>query len=153
MNNVLFDAEKGTITGLVDFDFASISHPCQEFFSSFQDVGGNTSGGRGPFASDERFVTSLLSGSYDIDGIPSELEDAWSVAKTWDKALSDKNVLKPSQISGIATLAQVGKLEGLLCPLRLVHPVFLKKMTDEDKTHARAKAEGELVRCLESLGF
>ncbi|KAK1769707.1 hypothetical protein QBC33DRAFT_531701 [Phialemonium atrogriseum] len=43
-------------------------------------------------------------------------------------------------------------LEALLCPFRLVHPVFLRKMTPDKVKRERAKAEEELVEYLIALG-
>jgi hypothetical protein len=122
MNNILFDLETNKITGLVDFDFASVGHPCQEFFSSFRDVGGNI------------------------------FSDKTSEGALWEEALSSRGTLRPSTIAGMGTLKLLGRLEELLCPFRLVHPVFLRKKTLEQTKQEREKAEKELVECLIALG-
>jgi len=111
MNNILFDKDAVKITGLVDFDFAFIGHPYQEFLSSFSDMGEN-----------------------------------------WEKVLMAKDILRPEVMEGIDTLKLVGRLEGLLSPFRLTHPVFLGRQTAEQIQQGRAKAETDLLACLAELG-
>lgn len=153
MNNVLFDVEENRITGLVDFDFAYISHPCQEFLTSFGDIGGNSGGCHGPDPTEGRLVKAVLTGSFDADSLPAEAIDLWTVAKAWDSALAARETLRPSTIAGMSALARLGSLEALLCPFRLIHPVFLKKMTPEKISEQRVTAEKALVDCIEALGF
>lgn len=121
MNNMLFDPETNRITGVLDFDFASVGHPCQEFFSSFHDVGGNVFG----------------------DEVPK--------GQIWDDALAARDILRPGTIRGMDTLKLLGQLDSLLCPFRLVHPVFLSKMSPGEMEEGRAKAEQALIECLDAL--
>ncbi|KAL0930603.1 phosphotransferase enzyme family protein [Colletotrichum truncatum] len=153
MNNVLFDAATNKVTGLVDFDFSCISHPFQEFVTSFGDVGGNISGGHGPDLTEGRLSKALLTGSFDADNLPAEASELWASAKAWDAALGERGTLKPSTITGISALAQLGTLEKLLCPFRLAHPMFLKKLTQDQIAEQRQAAEEALKACLGSLGF
>ncbi|WDK18186.1 phosphotransferase enzyme family protein [Colletotrichum graminicola] len=153
MNNVLFDTATNKITGLVDFNFSYISHSFQEFVESFSDIGGNINGGPSPDHTEDHLLKALLTGSFEVDNLPAEAYDLWAVAKAWDAALAARNALKPSRIAGISVLTQLAKLEGLLCPFRLAHPVFLKRMTPKQVAEERAAAEEALVTCLGSLGF
>lgn len=43
-NNMLFDGGSNRITALLEYDFACISHPSQEFFRSMHDFGGHFPG-------------------------------------------------------------------------------------------------------------
>lgn len=122
MNNVLFDSATKRVTGLVDFDFSSVGHPSQEFFTSFHDFGGNAL----------------------AEGLPE--------GEMWESALAARDITRPSSIKGMDTIKLVCKLEPLLCPFRLVHPVFVKKKTQEQITEERAKAEAALTECLSALG-
>jgi aminoglycoside phosphotransferase (APT) family kinase protein len=122
MSNVLYDPQTNKITGLVDFDFASVGHPCQEFFSSFHDVSGNA------------------------------FSDGTAEGKTWEDALAARGILRPSTIRGMETLTLLGKLDGLLCPFRLAHAVSLSRNSPDQIAEERAKAERELVGCLNTLG-
>jgi hypothetical protein len=122
MNNILFDLDTGKITGLVDFDFSFIGHPFQEFLSSFGD----------------------------LDGYASS-DDPTSGGTIWERALAERGMLRPGTINGTEALKLVGKLEGLLSPFRLVHPVFLARQTADQIRERRKKAEEELVACLSAL--
>ncbi|KAK2014489.1 hypothetical protein LZ32DRAFT_674324 [Colletotrichum eremochloae] len=153
MNNVLFDTATNKITGVVDFDFSYVSHPCQEFVTSFGDVGGNINGGHGPDVTEGRLPKALLTGSFEANDMPAEAREVWAVAKAWDAALATRNAMKPSTITGMSRLAQLAKLEGLLCPFRLAHPVFLKRLTPEQVAEHRTAAEEALIACLSSMGF
>lgn len=121
LNNVLFDSATKRITGLVDFDFSSICHPCQEFFTSFHDFGGNAL----------------------ADGSPE--------GEMWESAMAAKELARPGTIKGMETIKSICKLESLLCPFRLVHPVFVKKKTKEQIDEERAKGEAALIECLIAL--
>ncbi|WQF77167.1 Putative aminoglycoside phosphotransferase, protein kinase-like domain superfamily [Colletotrichum destructivum] len=153
MNNVLFDSATNKITGLVDFDFSYISHPYQEIVASFSDVGGNIIEDRGPDYTEGRLPKALLTGSFEVKDLPAEACEVWEIAKAWDAALAARNTLKPRTIAGVSVLAQLAKLEGLLCPFKVAHPVFLKNMTSEKIAEERAAAEEASVTCLGSLGF
>ncbi|KAK3322986.1 aminoglycoside phosphotransferase, partial [Apodospora peruviana] len=121
MNNILFDPDTDKITGVVDFDFASVGHPCQEFFSSLREVGGNVS-------SEETTEGTL-----------------------WEDALAARGILRPATIQGMGSLKLIGRLEELLCPFRLAHPIFIARQTAGQIMEGRAKAEEELVHCLVAL--
>lgn len=121
LNNVLFDAATKRIMGLVDFDFSLIYHPCYEFFTSFHNFGGST----------------LAEG-------PLEGEMCKS-------AIVAKDLARPSSIKGMDKITLVCKLEPLLCPFRLTHPVFVQKKTQEQIAKERAKAEVALMECLAAL--
>lgn len=150
-NNVLFEPAANKVTGLVDFDFASVCHPCHEFFTSFGDIGGSTNGGD---VIGRRLSEALVTGNFDPDNVPDEMAEIWATATAWDRAMAARQgLVRPSQLAGIRALTQLGRLEGLLCPFRLVHPVFLRRMTPEQTADARVAAEQALESCLSSLGF
>lgn len=70
----------------------------------------------------------------------------------WELALAAGDIARPSTIKGMDTIKLVCKLEPLLCPFRLVHPVFVKKKAQDQITDERAKAEAALMECLAALG-
>ncbi|KAE9399961.1 hypothetical protein BT96DRAFT_1100253 [Gymnopus androsaceus JB14] len=47
-NNLLFDEKTAKVTAIIDFDFAHITAPAEEFFRSFWTFGGNVLGGESP---------------------------------------------------------------------------------------------------------
>ncbi|RFU30927.1 hypothetical protein B7463_g5406, partial [Scytalidium lignicola] len=152
MNNMLFDPKSKKLTGLIDFDFSFVSHPCQEFFTSFQDIGGNLGGGYSSNLSSGLLSEAVLSGNFDID-VPEKATDMWFIARAWDDALTSRNMLKPSTIPGNFALNKLGQLETLLCPFRLVHPHILGKKTPEQIEQERQATEKALMDCLDSLNF
>ncbi|KAB5558600.1 aminoglycoside phosphotransferase [Coniochaeta sp. 2T2.1] len=113
-SNILIDPETLHLTGVIDFDFASIGHPAQEFLSSFHD--------------------------------PAE------EGRMWEEALAKRGLLRPATIRGMETLELLGRLDELLAPFRLVHPVPLGKKTEEQVRRERMEAEERLVECLNTVG-
>lgn len=160
MNNILVDPHTNTLTGLVDFDFASISHPAEEFFMSLGDVGGNTGGWQGPDLHAGRLEAAVIAGDFSssVDAMTTalseEAQNEWFIAKTWDAALRKRDgVLRPSDILGMRLLARLPELAGLLCPSRLVNPRVVARQTATDLEESRAAAEESLRECLTVLGY
>ncbi|KAK1708260.1 hypothetical protein BDP67DRAFT_411225 [Colletotrichum lupini] len=156
-NNTLYDTTTKKLTSILDFDFAFVSHPCHEFFTSLGDVGGNTGGGTGrdPDLSGGLLGKAMLTG--DFDGIrrslPQEALGQLTTARAWDDALRERDAVRPSEIRGMAALDGLRRLEALACPFALEHPVMLRRKTREEIEGMRAVAERELVRCLEGFGY
>ncbi|KAK3689473.1 phosphotransferase enzyme family protein [Podospora appendiculata] len=132
MNNILFNQEAKKITALVDFDFASVLHPAHEFFTSFGDIGGSTAGMRGPDPSEGHLSKAILSGNFDVSDVP-------------EAALNH-------DVAGMQAVNQLRELNGLLYPFRLAHPMFLKRMTEEQIVEGRKAAEATLKSLLDTLG-
>ncbi|KAF9873182.1 phosphotransferase enzyme family protein [Colletotrichum karsti] len=154
-NNIQYDPESKKITGVLDFDWAYISHPCHEFFTSLGDVGGSTGGGtaRDPDLSGGRLAKAILTGNFDIPDLPEEAARQLTRAKAWDDALAARGALRPSAISGITALDRLSKLEALLGPFILTHPVMLKRRTAEQIADTRRATEKQLVECLEIFDY
>ncbi|KAH0430097.1 phosphotransferase enzyme family protein [Colletotrichum camelliae] len=154
-NNIQYDPATKRITGVLDFDWAYVSHPAHEFFTSFGDVGGSTNGGtaRDPDLSNGKIAKAMLAGNFDIPDLPEEAVGQLARAKTWDDALIERGALRPSDIAGMAALEQLRKLESLLAPFALYHPVMLKRKTPEQIVEMRAAGEKELIECLERFGY
>ena len=157
MNNILVDPAANKLTGVVDFDFASVSHPSQEFFTSFGDIGGNTGGWQGPDHHAGRLEKAIVAGSFgdasDDDKMTDEARSEWRIARTWDTALAARGVMRPSEVPGIPLLSRLPQLEGLLCPFRLVHPRLVQNMSPEELEEARSGAEEVLGECLAEFGY
>ncbi|CAI0648591.1 unnamed protein product [Colletotrichum noveboracense] len=154
-NNIQYDPGTKHITGVLDFDWAYVSHPAHEFFISFGDIGGSTNGGtaRDPDLSDGKIAKAMLAGNFDIPDLPEEAVGQLARAKAWDDALAERGALRPSEIAGMAALEQLRKLESLLAPFALHHPVMLKRKTAEQIVEMRATGERELIECLERFGY
>lgn len=154
-NNVQFDPETRRITGVLDFDWAYVSHPAHEFFTSFGDIGGSTNGGtaRDPDLSDGKIAKAMLAGDFSIPNLPEGALGQLARAKAWDDALAERGALRPSEIPGMTAIEQLRKLESLLAPFALHHPVMLKRKTAEQIVEMRTAGEKELIECLERFGY
>lgn len=151
MNNMLIDPASKRIIALFDFDFAFISHPCQEYFTSLGDVGGDPSGLFGRDPTNGRLAHALLTGDFEATDLPEEAIGLWTSARTFDKALRSRGTTRLCEMTGVSVLDKFRRLEFLLCPFRLVHPFFLAKKTPEQIEEERAVAENNLLDCLSSL--
>ncbi|KAI8225144.1 hypothetical protein K4K54_004794 [Colletotrichum sp. SAR 10_86] len=154
-NNVQFDPETRRITGVLDFDWAYVSHPAHEFFTSFGDIGGSTNGGtaRDPDLSDGKIAKAMLAGDFSIPNLPEGALGQLARAKAWDDGLAERGALRPSEIPGMTAIEQLRKLESLLAPFALHHPVMLKRKTAEQIVEMRGAGERELIECLERFGY
>lgn len=149
------------ITAVLDFDFAHVNHPFEEFHTeSFTDLGGSIN-----FSGDS-IEEALISGDFtttsdDVsDDVPEDLpddvpNDQWLLAKDWNKVL---DCLAPSNINGLEGILDLLKLQSLLCPDHLTMESMSKEgniasVADEKKEKIRAAAEAKLVEWLEKHGF
>ncbi|KAG8156813.1 hypothetical protein KVR01_013418 [Diaporthe batatas] len=148
--NMLFDRETKQVTAILDFDFASVSHPFEEFISmSFTHTGGNL-GDEGTAIS-----RAILSG--DFTSAPPELDEKsakeWAIAKTWNTVLMESAALAPSQIEGVKEINDLMQFQMLLCPYQLCSDSALEGLDDETRDKMREQAEADLVEWLEKHGY
>lgn len=137
------------ITAVLDFDFAHVGHPFEEFHTmSFTDLGGSIG------SNADSVEAALISG--DFTRTPDDLrEEEWLLAKDWNEEL---DCLAPSNISGVEGIVDLIQLQVLLCPRRLSMEYMSKEydlpsFADEKKEELRAGAEAELLEWLEKHGF
>jgi len=146
---MLFDAEANKITGVVDFDFACVSHPAEEFLT-FSDLWG----GLGQSPDGELVAEAVLAGNFDcVDGAGlsgEELEKLFT-AKVLNGAAKDREMLRPSTVPGLRALRELARLLEQIAPFRLVHEHFLKNKTADEIQEARQKALEALRATLISL--
>lgn len=146
---MLFDKKYKTITAILDFDFASVSHPFEEFICmSLTDICGSVS--------DEDTGTSraILSGDFTTppEGLDEESAKEWELAKTWNAVLRESEALAPSQIDGVDGIHELMRFQGLLCPYRLSSASALQELDAEKRAKVRAQAEADLLKWLEKHG-
>lgn len=149
MNNMLWDDDQKRITGVFDFDWAAVTHPAHEFFTSLHDLHGTTRD-RGPEKIRQAVLSGDFSGSADVGEVANA--DAWEIAKTWDDAVKKCGGIRPSDISGIKTLEQLRTFTDLICPFHLGVPAMLKRKTAEQNAKARADAETTIDGMLREWG-
>ena len=159
MNNMLFDATSGKITAVLDFDWMAITHPFEEYWMSFRDVGGCL-----PELENEILRQSMLSGQYAAEypgpaasgDTPEETKthneavEAWEISKTWDGALKAAGVIRPSEIAGVEVLEQLSKFRDLLAPHMIAAEGIIKKRGAENLMERRNKVETEIVEMLDA---
>lgn len=146
---MLYDKEAKKITALLDFDFASVSHPFEEFIClSLADIGGNVSD------EDTCISRAILSGNFSTP--PADLDEdfakEWELAKVWNAVLRESAALAPSQIDGVDRIRDLMRFQRLLCPHRLSSASALEELDAETRAELRAKAEADLLKWLEKHG-
>lgn len=149
--NMLFDKETKKITGLVDFDFACVSHPAQEFLTSFADIGGGLGESPGGDPSGGLLREAILTGDFGSVNVPEEARSKWATASFWGSTLRDRGLWRPSNIAGIRALVRLKQLESRIARFRLIHPHFLKNKTPEQIAEDKRKAEEALRETLAAL--
>ncbi|KAK8094983.1 Protein kinase-like domain [Apiospora hydei] len=136
LNNLLYDSDTQRITGLLDFDWAAVTHPCDEFLFGLWDIGGGIHervGDLQPY---------IISGDFSQqpDGLSEEEVRKWETAKAWDGALARRGAIRPSSIAGVDRIQALRGLEELLCPFALASEVMLGRISDAEKVAKKEEA-------------
>lgn len=146
---MLFDKDSKKIVALLDFDWAYVSHPIDEFAFSLQDVGGN-------FDSTETPVNkAVVSGDFDItpEGLDEKEAAKWEKAKAWNLAAKKCGVNTPADIKGVEGVLELLRFQRLLAPIQLIDESATKGMSEDDKQKKRAEAEDHISKWLEKYGY
>jgi hypothetical protein len=145
MNNMLYDAQTKRITALLDFDWASITHPAHEFFMSFHNVHGCMA------ERSEKLRGAILTG--DFGAGPGEGdEEAWELAKMWDEAVKRHGGMRPSDFKGIEVLEDLRNFVDKICPFEIGNEVMLKRRSLEENEAIKASVEKEIEALLDGWG-
>ncbi|ETS74001.1 hypothetical protein PFICI_13867 [Pestalotiopsis fici W106-1] len=141
MNNFLFDVTSKRITAILDFDWAAVTHPADEFFTGLWDLGGGF---------DDRtahMTSNILQG--DFEEMPPNLDDkgleAFGIAKAWNEAVASTGAARPSSIEKMDKILALRELETLLCPFALGNEMMLKRISDEQKALKRQDTEAQII--------
>ncbi|KAM7203173.1 hypothetical protein V8F20_004115 [Naviculisporaceae sp. PSN 640] len=155
MNNILYDPSTNRITALLDFDWASINHASEEYFSGLWDIFG------GLHEQNAKFREYILSGTFpdpnnkgprpqDVSRKEEEEEQQqYAVAQVWSEISAKRGLTRPSTIPIIEKLIVLKELEGLICPFQLGNEAFLARMADDKKEKLRGETEGKIVAWLD----
>jgi len=146
MNNMLYDSETKRITALLDFDWSSISHPSDEYFSGLWDIFGGIHERVAEFQA--QVLAGTFADNYKPLGISQERLEQWEVAEAWNTSSSSRGLIRPCTIAGIDKLKALKDLEELICPFHLGNEVMLKRMKEDVKLGKRAETEQEIVAWL-----
>lgn len=147
MNNLLFDKESNKITALLDFDFASLNHPIEEhYFASFSDVGG------GLRALSPAMYHCVMSD--DFEKQPFDLSEkekkGWDIAKFWNAAIAERNVLRPKSLPGVEKIEPLRRLEESLSEMRQDTTALLKKYPGIEDKQSETSPLAIVVRMLDT---
>lgn len=147
MNNINYDTGTKRITALLDFDWASVTHPAHEFFMSFHDLHG------GMGEDSEKLQVAILTGDFTSGPCKEDDKEAWEIAKLWDEAVKKHGGKRPSDFKGIQTLYMLKTFADKICPFMLGKDVLVKGWkTAEENEGIRKKAEVELEGMLDVWG-
>jgi hypothetical protein len=141
-----------TITALLDFDFAHIASPIDEYLYSFQLlssilVGAHAKGDMGKL---QRY---LLTGERRARFPPNNRTIDWNVAVTWNEAIKAAGGIRPSDVEGADVLAELKWLMEDIRPPYFAMPRWLAKRTSEEIETQRKKVEADLEKRLKRLGY
>jgi hypothetical protein len=165
--NMLYDKETMAITALLDFDFAHIASPVEEFFYSFYSIHGNLGG----HYDVDKTTAQLL--DYQINGFPrdipgdrpdtskprhfnDEAQVDWVVAATWDDMLREKGIKRPSTLPGVGDIDGIQNLYWFIqdiCQPYMLMDRWLRTRTPEQLEKTRSKIEAALRDALVGFGY
>jgi hypothetical protein len=165
--NMLYDKETMTITALLDYDFAHIASPEDEYFYSFYTIHGTLGGHHDP----DKAALELL--DRQVNGFPSDIPDErpdnskprkfgddsridWVIASTWDKLLREKQIKSPSSLEGVGAMDGIQNLYWLIqdiCQPFLLMDRWLATQTPEKLEKMKAKLENSVRSALDGFGY
>lgn len=145
----------GRITALLDYDFATVSHPAYEFLCSFGGEGYQFPG----WMVDEESEMAALRNTK-LHGFPSPLPETkdggsvnWEVAKAWEDALEGAGVKTPRDMDGIEGVANVETILRSILPWRVTNEDILRRQAEEAIVQCRDENEQLLEKLLRHLGW
>lgn len=120
MENMLYDVKSKSITALLDFDLATITHPADEFLTGLDDVGGG-------FADKPpELLACLCGGDFSITlENPTDADlKKWELARSWHQIATCCGVVTPSCMRGFDRVVRLH---------RMLKELYIPKLMDEDK--------------------
>lgn len=151
MNNMLYDMEQKKLTAVLDFDWACVTNPCDEFLSGFWDLGGGINDENASLQAG--IMTGDFSSSAGLDEMSAEDVDKWNNGKVLNDAFARRKVIRPSTIKAAGEIRKLRELESMLCPFELSNGVMLKRISDDAKLERKAQKGQDILRWLSSAGF
>lgn len=151
MNNMLYDTEQKKLTAILDFDWASVTYPCDEFLGGFWDLGG------GIHEENASFQTCIMTGDFSntawIDETPAEDVEKWETGKILNAAFDHRGVIRPSTVKAAGEIRKLRELENMLCPFDLSNEVMLRRISEDAKNQRKAQRGQDILSWLASVGF
>lgn len=138
IDNILYDRQTKKLTAVLDFDFAHISAPADEFFRSLGHGLGRFPDTRGASPDELSLQNAMLHGF--PSPLPASDEVQWAVAKVWDDALRSRKLQRPGSIPNMVQLSDVFWLSSQILPFRLCSDTVVRNSSPE--IVAQWKADG-----------
>ncbi|KAF2115619.1 hypothetical protein BDV96DRAFT_492145 [Lophiotrema nucula] len=143
MKNMLYSKASGKLTGLIDFDYSSISHAATDLFTS------DPSYARLPnrYTADEEQLTlrdALLNGF--PEPLPANTESVdWDTAKQWDEQMAAAGCVRAESMDEkeLDVLSWLYEVLELLSPDNLTNPTTLRLRANQKGDIEREKEEAE----------
>jgi aminoglycoside phosphotransferase (APT) family kinase protein len=159
MNNMQYDRKTKRITGLLDFDWAHISHPLTDHLTSFSNryarmperykVPGWDAKGE-----DAIFRKALKSGHGFLEPLPSSGEGLidWTTAALWDKHFAAAGALRFADIPSteVETLASLFEIAESFASWGLTNETMVGFKSKEDIEEEKIEAERRIKHVLGS---
>jgi hypothetical protein len=165
--NLLYDKATMSITALLDYDFAHIASPEDEYFYSFYTIHGIVGTHNDP----DRSAVQLL--NCQIHGFPGDIPDErpdtnkprhfddvsqvdWVVSSTWNNLLKEKGVKRPSSLQGIGPIDGIQNVYWFIqdiCQPFLLMDRWLKTQTPEQLERMRSKLETSVRDALQGFAY
>lgn len=139
------------ITALLDFDFAHIASPIDEYMYSFQSmssilVGAHEKGDMGKL---QKFI---LSGEQPAKLPPNSRFADWNVAVTWNEAIKTAGGIRPSDVKCADVLAELKWFMEDIRPPYFGMPKWVAKRSPEQIETERKRVQEMLEKRLKRLG-
>ncbi|KAJ3496688.1 hypothetical protein NLG97_g2473 [Lecanicillium saksenae] len=145
-NNMLYDATSKKITALLDFDWSVVTHPAEEFFSGFRDIGG--------CIQDEPkgFQAAILANDFSSrpESLTEEENQQWRNAKDWSAAAGRNDVRLPSDIAGVEKIKTLHDFSDAICPFELSSAVMLRRLSEEAKAKKMKEVRETITEFLDN---
>lgn len=146
---MLYDASSKKITALLDFDWSSITHPAEEFFSGLRDIGG------GVADVPKDVLAAILANDFSArpDHLTDEEITQWDAAKAWSLAAGRHGVRLPSAMAGIDKIKRLHAFSSAICPFQLSCEPMRRRLSDEAKEKKKKESVEAVVQFLEQHNF
>jgi hypothetical protein len=140
------------ITALLDFDFAHVASPVDEYLYSFQGLSSILVGAheRGDMGKLQKF---LLSGEQPARLPPNNQIVNWNVAVAWNESIKAAGSIRPSDVEGADMLAEMKWFMEDIRPPYFAMPRWLAVKTPEQIETQRKKVQANLEKRLRWLGY
>jgi hypothetical protein len=148
---MLYDTKQKELTAILDFDWASVTNPCDKFLSGFWDLGG------GIYEENASFQTCIMTGDFSstagLDKMPAEDFEKWELGKMLNAAFAQRGVIRPSTVKAAGEIRKLRELENMLCPFGLSNEVMLRRLSEDAKLERKAQRGRSILSWLAGAGF